>query len=397
MGSIPTLYVDMAERLAKDAHVTAVCASSTREPGVGVSFLDVEPVVCSSSRLGYALECWSFARRAGKITAALRDRFDVVHCEGFASTWADLVTVHAVRAAEVDHYFTAIEPRATIRRHVSPRVFQPQTAVVLSIERSLLSRTQPLVICPSERVRADVTDYHGIPRENVTVIPYGIEVSKFASAVAGARKRRREMATPEHRLVLLMIASDFRRKGVGRAIELLARARADAELWVIGGDDPGPYVAAAVAAGVGDRVRFVGARSRDELPDWYGASDVFLAPSEQDSWAIPVIEAMAAGCPVIASRFAGSSEAVEQYGAGFVVDGAGDPKEMAQIVDSHLSDPHVRAATSDRARRAAPAFDSEALYPRHLEAHHRASEAGIARRERLREDARAHATPATVQ
>ena len=272
-------------------------------------FLDVEPVTSSSSRLGYAVECWSFARRAAAATAANRHRFDVVHVEGFASTWADLVTVHAVRAAEVDHYFSEIEPRARIRRHLSPRMLRPQTTAVLAIEERLLGRGRPFAMCPSRAVRDDLIRYHGLAKDDIAVIPYGIDVTRFAPDPRAAAGLRRELATPDGRLVLLVVGAEFARKGVDRAIRALADARADAELWVVGGDDPSIYRRLAAQLGVGDRVRFLGARPADVLPALYGASDVLLAPSRQDSWAMPVVEAMAAGCAVVASSFTGSCEA----------------------------------------------------------------------------------------
>ena len=126
-------------------------------------------------------------------------------------------------------------------------------------------------------------------------------------------------------------------------------------------------------------MRFLGRRHHEELPAWYGASDVLLAPSRQDSWAIPVVEAMAAGCAVIAGSYTGSSEAIEHGRSGFVVGGAGDPAEMAALVDGPLADRTVRTSIAERARRAAERFDSELLYPRHLETHHRAHEARLAR------------------
>ena len=229
MGSIPTLYVQMAERLSQDMDVTAFCSGRTRTTAQsnGISFVDVEPLVCSSSRVGYALECWTFARRAARVTAALRDQFDVVHVEGFASTWADLITVHAVRAAEVDHYFSAVEPHASFRRHLSPRVFRAQTAAVLAIERSLLGRSQAMFICPTSTVANDLVRHHGAAPENITVIPYGIDLARFSGLEEPSRKLREDMGTPRDSIVMLVVASDFARKGLDRANDTLARIRSD--------------------------------------------------------------------------------------------------------------------------------------------------------------------------
>jgi glycosyltransferase involved in cell wall biosynthesis len=379
-GSIPTLYVDMVDRLAQDVAVTAVCASRTRAGSPNrVSFIDVEPLICSSSRLGYAVECWTFARRAARTTSAHRKLFDVVHVEGFASTWADLVTVHAVRAAEVDHYFREVEPHARVRRHLSARLFRPQTAAVLSIERRLLRRSQSMFICPTSAVAADLVKYHGVASDTITVIPYGIDLPRFSNDPAASSTLRHEVSTPQDRIVMLMVASDFERKGVDRAIDTLARVHVDGEIWVVGGDDPRPYVRRAASAGIADRVRFLGGRPAEELPTWYAASDILLAPSYQDSWALPVIEAMAAGCVVIASSHSGSSRAIEHARSGFVVEGAGDPAEIAALIDGPLANRELRSRISENARRAVRPFDNEALYPQHLDAHYRAYERRLAR------------------
>src|SRR5262245_10307678 len=101
-GSLESLYVRQAERLATDEDVTAFCSAVDRVPtSEPIRFADVEPITLGRDRFRYAAQCASFARRATKVLARRRDEFDVVHVEGTAASTADLVTVHAVRPAEV--------------------------------------------------------------------------------------------------------------------------------------------------------------------------------------------------------------------------------------------------------------------------------------------------------
>ena len=321
-GSIPALYLRNAERLAFDEDVTAFCSAATREPtSAPLSFTAVEPLVRGSGRLSYALECASFAVRATRTIARLRDRFDVVHVEGFAALAADLVTVHAVRPAEVEHYFSRVEPAAhLVRKRLGPYLFRPQVGVVTAIERRLFqSGPPPFCICISRQVKRDLERWYGVPSELVEVIPYGIETKQFRPEAGERARRRAELAVAEGRLVLLFVGADFARKGLDRAIAAVARSRTEAELWVIGGDDARPYRALAARLGVGERVRFLGRRSQAELPSWYSACDVFLLPSQQDSWAIPPVEALAAGRVVVVSEYTGSHEVLEHGARRYVV------------------------------------------------------------------------------
>src|SRR5262245_40191065 len=112
-GSIESIYVRQAERFAQDEDVTVFCSSADRTATTApLRFVDVEPIVSGQDRFRYAAECASFARRATRSLRERRNEFDVVHVEGTAAHSADLVTVHAVRPAEIEHYFAKVEPRA---------------------------------------------------------------------------------------------------------------------------------------------------------------------------------------------------------------------------------------------------------------------------------------------
>ena len=383
-GSIPGLYLRNAERLARDEDVTAFCSAVTREAtSAPLSFVTVEPLVRGTGRLSFALECASFAVSATRAVARLRERFDVVHVEGFAALEGDLVTVHAVPPAEGEHYFRHVEPAAHwLRKWLSPYLFRPQGAVVRAIEwRLFQGGSTPFCICISAKVKRDLERWYRVPSELADVIPYGIETARFRHSPGERARRRAELAVPHERLVLLFVGDEFERKGLARAIAALARGRTDAELWAIGREDPRAYRALAARLGVGDRVRFLGRRPQAELPSWYSACDVFVLPSRQDSWAIPPIEAMAAGRPVVVSEYTGSHEVVEEGANGYVVKGGGSPEEIAALLDGPLADPETRAAIGARAAAVAARFDYESLYPRFREAHRKAHELRLTRHE----------------
>ena len=232
-GSIPSLYRRLAEQLAHDLDVTLYCAVSDREPtDAPLRFRDVEPIAEGDGRIRYALECVSFARRATRAVSADRDAVDVVHCEGFALLKADLVTVHAVRAAEIGRYFQRIEPKAKARRFLSPYVLNPQAAIVLAIERRLFADPAPLCLAASQQIKVDLENEHGVPSELIDVIPYAIDVDRFRFDSAERNARRAELGVSEDETVALFVGDSFLRKGLGTVLEAVARSTSRPLLWV---------------------------------------------------------------------------------------------------------------------------------------------------------------------
>jgi len=382
-GSIPGRYVRLAERLAReeDVEVTAVCSEATREPtGAPIQFETVEPIARGRGRFSYAAECSSFASRSTRKLAGLRDRFDVVHVEGYASQDADLVTVHEVRRAEFDRYFDRYASASRLRPAVSPYVLRPQDGVVMSIERRLYSPPVPFCLSVSKGVANDLQRVHGVPAELIEVIPYAVDVEAFRRLPAVRARIRAAQGVEDDRLVLLFVGDDFERKGLDAAIEGLARSNTDALLWVVGGGNSGSYAAQASQLGVADRVKFLGQIPNDELPSWYSAADVFVLTSRDDVWGIPVVEAMAAGCVVVTSEFTGAHEIVERGVDGHVLEGAGSAEELAHLLGGQLQDREYRAEVAERAVVTAAPFAAEPLYARWRAAHDRARELRLERR-----------------
>ncbi|HSP74563.1 MAG TPA: glycosyltransferase family 4 protein, partial [Gaiellaceae bacterium] len=340
-GSIHSLFKRDAERLSEEAHVIALCAARNRSrTSSRVRFVTVEPLRRGGDRFAYALECATFARRADALLRRIGELVDVVVSEGFATSLADIVRVHAVTPAEVDHYFRLVEPHGAVRRRLTPVVFRPHIGVVRRVERSLFAR-RPVCVVPTTRLAGQLKRWYGVPDELVHVIPYGVDTSTFRPDPGMRSRRRHALGVPEGRFVALLVGADFDRKGLGRAIAGLADGDLDGELWAIGHDDDGRFARLARELGVGDRVRVLGRKPLSELPGWYAAADAFVLPSSHDTAPLTVLEALASGLPVVAGEYAGAADFVSDGVDGYVLRGAGEPAEIATRL-SELADAEVR-------------------------------------------------------
>jgi glycosyltransferase involved in cell wall biosynthesis len=110
------------------------------------------------------------------------------------------------------------------------------------------------------------------------------------------------------------------RKGHEIAIDAVARLP-QATLVVIGeGEERTRLEQQAARLGIGARVRFTGAIPNTHLPSWYSAADALILASSREGWANVLLESMACGTPVVASRIWGTPEVVQNDVAGRLVD-----------------------------------------------------------------------------
>jgi len=113
------------------------------------------------------------------------------------------------------------------------------------------------------------------------------------------------------------------RKGLSFLLQAIAALRAerpDIRLTVVGdGPERGEAETLARAAGIGDRVQFTGYQSSARVAEWLSRADVFVLPSLAEGVPIVLMEAMAAGVPVVATNVGGTSELVVDGENGFLV------------------------------------------------------------------------------
>jgi len=167
--------------------------------------------------------------------------------------------------------------------------------------------------------------------------------------------------------VTLMHISNFRPvKRIGDVIAIFARVSMefDARLILVG-DGPEAPVAEELAAklGVRDRVSFLGVV--DRVAPILRAADLFLLPSETESFGLAALEALASGVPVIASNVGGIPEVIEHGICGYLAP-VGDVERMADYAIELLSDRDRWEAFAASARkRAMETFDYQQIVPQY--------------------------------
>jgi glycosyltransferase involved in cell wall biosynthesis len=99
--------------------------------------------------------------------------------------------------------------------------------------------------------------------------------------------------------------------------------------------------------------RFHCAPPQRDVMDFYAAADLYVSPSREDSFGLPVLEAMACGLPVITSTFAGVAELITDETDGFILRDPSDSQALAQLLERLYVDESLRNRISEAATRTA--------------------------------------------
>jgi len=156
-----------------------------------------------------------------------------------------------------------------------------------------------------------------VPAASVRVVPNGVDMSRWSSV---APVKRAQLGIPDDALIVLVAGLLNSAKGQDLAIQALQMVASPNIHLVIAGDGNDLPMLEALAGelGVNDRVHFLG--WRDDLPALIAASDVVLLPSRWEGMPYVVLEAMAAGRPVVATRVDGARDLVAHKETGLLVD-----------------------------------------------------------------------------
>lgn len=239
----------------------------------------------------------------------------------------------SARKYEVVHIHSALAPTVTVVRAglLALAARLRGCAVIVhahggNIETWLVDRRRRLVMraamAPAHAVAAVWTAGYRplaetLGEDRVRLIDNGVDVSRFSAGVRPNRPPR-----------ILYVGLLTPRKGVLdliRASRQLEDEGVDHELWLLGGTpDEGPAAAEPVLAAAEGHAKLLGTRDPDDMPAAYADADIFCLPSWWEAMPLSVLEAMAAGLPVVATDVGDVGRVVDDQATGYVV-----PKQAA--------------------------------------------------------------------
>ena len=284
----------------------------------------------------------------------------------------DVVHTHAAKAGTLGRLAAIVPGRGrprvivhTFHGHSLSGYFSSRRArVFLNIERFLARRTTRL-IAVSDEVRDDLVALGVAPPEQIEVIRLGFDLSRFSVDEATRARRRDELRTtlgiPPHARVVTLIARLVPIKRVDRFLRVAEELAGDERVWfVIAGDGELRDELQAIALSDGLAQRLVWAGFQRDVPALCFASDVVMLTSDNEGTPVSLIEAQAAGVPVVSTRVGGAATVVGDRPGALVA--ADDIAGLAAAVRDVLDDlPAAGRAARSAAERVTATFSLDGL------------------------------------
>jgi UDP-glucose:(heptosyl)LPS alpha-1,3-glucosyltransferase len=123
------------------------------------------------------------------------------------------------------------------------------------------------------------------------------------------------------------------------------------QILIAGDDSPNSFRDTAKSLGIVERCHF--SPPSQNVLDFYAAADLYVSPTREDSFGLPVAEAMACALPVITSKEAGIADLILNGTDGFVLNRCDDPQELAQLIACLYGDQTLRSAVANEAAKSA--------------------------------------------
>jgi glycosyltransferase involved in cell wall biosynthesis len=223
--------------------------------------------------------------------------------------------------------------------------------LTLAAERWVYSRGRVgEVIAVSPGLANDLRRFFPALEGRLHVIPNGVDLDEFRPDPEARAWVRGQLGVHEAPLAAFM-GGDWTRKGLDLALEAVAQAP-PWQLLVIGAGDEAGFRARADTLDLAGRVHFVGRQPRPA--PYLAAADAFVFPSAYEPFGLVMLEAGAAGLPLIVTRTEGSDVLLREGENGFVVER--EPAAIAAVLDDLGRDASRRATLGARARELAEPY-----------------------------------------
>ncbi|OGT47334.1 MAG: hypothetical protein A3F17_04620 [Gammaproteobacteria bacterium RIFCSPHIGHO2_12_FULL_41_15] len=223
----------------------------------------------------------------------------------------------------------------------------PRYLAYKKLEKSVFHKdatTQILILTENEKL--NFIRYYKTPYERFHLLPAGVEEHCIATPDAKliSHELRDEFSIATHDYLLLMVASDFKTKGLDRclhALNALPREKVDRiHFFVIGDGDEKDFLPLIRKFKLSSRVVFLGPRL--DLPRFYMAADILLHPARTDSAGKVLLEALACGLPIVATAACGYAYHIQLANAGVVLSSPFVEAEFNRHLFSILNHPEER-------------------------------------------------------
>jgi UDP-glucose:(heptosyl)LPS alpha-1,3-glucosyltransferase len=276
-------------------------------------------------------------------------KYDIIHINGCDSVKQDIITAHSIHRAGMDFK----------KKYKEVQGLGFLDLFTLKIERINYShRNYKKIICDSSSSKDELMKYYRVPEGDIEVIPLGVNLNEFKPLSEQDKiNLRKKYGFSQDDMILIIVATEFFRKGLKeliQALDILQKKNLKPKLLIVGKGSPegklsgsAYYRELADKMGLNKSIVFLG--HVQNLNNYYNISDIFVFPTKYEAFGIPMLEAMAAGLPVLNSKI-GAGELITYGMNGIHLDDPNNIEEIADKLEMLIKDEKLRKELGKNAR-----------------------------------------------
>ena len=203
------------------------------------------------------------------------------------------------------------------------------------------------VIVSSKLEYEDAVEF-GIQKNKLHIIPMGIDVDEYSNS---------KVSQSGNTINILFVGRIARVRRIEILLQAAAKLSIPFHVTLVGGEEKTSSLSRSgylnelkklcISLKINDRVTFVGPVAQNELFEWYQKGDIFVYPSLYENFGQPILEAAAAGLPIISTPVGVAHEIITDNETGFIF--SGDEEELASRI-TQLTDQSMRKKIGETAR-----------------------------------------------
>jgi glycosyltransferase involved in cell wall biosynthesis len=276
--------------------------------------------------------------------------YDLVFTPGINCWNADIIAVHIV----FTEFYRLVHQELALRRNpvrMWPWLIHRKLSyhLFMALERRVYGRDEILLAVTSRKMERDLERCFN-RNGRMPLVYYGVDLEQMNPARRESLREeaRRDLQLPEGAFAILLIGNDWKKKGLRCLIEAVGSlGNTDLRILVVGHDESFSHRDVLQRSGLENRMTIL--PIVQQVEKYYAAADMYAGPSLEDSFAMPPLEAMACGLPVVVSRQAGVSELVTHGVDGFVLEDPTDSRQLAELIQRIYASADFRRSMGARA------------------------------------------------
>lgn len=303
VGGLQRLSYNLAKRLVQRGHSVTVCTSHSEDrPALEY----VEGILVKRFRRIWMGPWWPDATMPGMAKSLLESRYDIIHS-------FDLWNFHSLLASTL----TSVSRTPFVLNSI----LHPTYSLYKETFGKLICRSADAVVVQCQQERQNIIGYANLNK--VFVVPCGIDSNLFSRLRDDQTFRRKYRMEPDDKLVIYVGSVSGNKSALDlvnlmpKVVNMVDRARL---IMVARGSNLDRLRQHAAIKGVSDRVTVLGKVDEEDLLQAYATADLFAFPSKNESFGIVLVEAAAAGLPIVSTKVGIAPEIVNEGLTGYTCD-----------------------------------------------------------------------------